>query len=77
MPRRTLFPEFAFHALKIKHLIRRLACALRLPDGFGQAFEQRMLGVVRRAAACGDPFELRAQAGRLIDSQLLFDCQMQ
>jgi hypothetical protein len=50
---------------------------LRVPHDFAQAFEHRMKRCVLVAARCADALELRADAGRLVDRQLLRDREMQ
>jgi hypothetical protein len=58
-------------------LIRRGVGALRLPNDLGQTLQQRVLGVVFRAGSQRDALEVRADALRLVDRQLLFHRKMQ
>ena len=50
---------------------------LRLPDHFAQAFEHGVQRGVLVAARRANALELRADAGRLVDRELLGDREMQ
>ena len=64
-------------ASEIELRIRRRAVPLRIPHHFAQAFEHRVQRRVLVAARRADALVLRANAGRLVDRELLGDREVQ
>ena len=69
-------PSAPREAIEVERGVRTRSRALRLPYHFAQALDDRVQRIVRVCTRSAQPLELRDDAGRLVDRELLGHRQM-